>query len=245
MMKALIALVLVIVPAVSWAAGEAVPLHAANIDLEDTASLQRGAKYFINYCLSCHSAAYMRYNRLARDLGLTERQVQDNLMFAAEKIGEALQVAMTPTQGKQWFGTPPPNLSLVARARGVDWLYTYLLSFYLDASRPFGVNNRVFKDVAMPHVLSELQGWQAPLYITVEKGGKVHKIIDGFKIVQAGTMKEEEYKQVVRDLVTFLAYIGEPTRLERERIGVWVIAFLVMFWVIAYLLKKEYWKSVH
>ncbi len=243
-MRKLLVLLLTAWPVFSMASTE-VHLDKARINLHDKASLQRGAKYFVNYCLSCHSARYMRYNRLMQDLDLTKAQVEQNLMFAAEKVGETMEVAMDPEMAEKWFGVAPPDLSVIARSRGVDWLYTYLRSFYLDPSRPFGVNNLVFKDVAMPHVLWELQGWQRPVYKTVVHEGHEEKVIEGLELVEPGRMDEEAYDQAVRDLVAYLAYMGEPAQLERQRIGVWVLLYLAVFWAFAYLLKREYWKDVH
>jgi len=247
MRKIIAALVLSLAPLAALAAGgTGVPLQQANIDPEDKASLQRGAQLFVNYCLSCHSAAYQRYNRTGRDIGLTDEQVKANLMFAADKIGELMEVAMRKEDASVWFGTAVPDLSLVARSRGVDWLYTYLLSFYADPSRPFGVNNIVFRDVGMPHVLWGLQGLQAAVYKEVEgHDGEKTEMFDKFELVQEGTMTEVEYKRAMRDLVNFLAYVGEPAKLERIRLGYWVLGFLLVFFVVSYLLKKEYWKDVH
>ncbi len=247
MRKTIAALVLAWLPLVTLAAGGGgVALQKANIDPTDQASLQRGAKLFVNYCLSCHSAAFQRYNRMGKDLGLTEKEVKENLMFAADKIGETMDVAMSDTDAGVWFGTRVPDLSLVARSRGVDWLFTYLLNFYEDPTRPLGVNNRLFKDVGMPHVLWELQGMQRPVYEKHEdhEGHKVQKF-KGFETVREGSMTEVEYKRAVRDLVNFLAYVGEPAKLQRQRLGVWVLLFLVVLFVVSYALKKEYWKDVH
>ncbi|RMD71340.1 MAG: cytochrome c1 [Gammaproteobacteria bacterium] len=244
-MKKILLLLLTAWPVFAMASSAEVHLDKANINLEDKASLQRGAKFFVNYCLSCHSAKYMRYNRLMQDLGLTEEQVKKYLMFTAEKVGETMEVAMAPDMAERWFGVAPPDLSVIARARGVDWLYTYLRSFYLDPSRPFGVNNLVFKDVAMPDVLWELQGWQRPKYETVTHEGHEEKVIVGLEPDGTGKMNPEAFDRAMRDLVAYLAYMGEPAKLERQRIGVWVLLYLAIFWIIAYALKKEYWKDVH
>ncbi len=247
MRKTIAALVLGWLPLVTLAAGGGgVPLEHANIDPKDQASLQRGAKLFVNYCLSCHSAAFQRYNRMGKDLGLTDKQVKENLMFAADKVGETMDVAMGKGDAEVWFGTGVPDLSLVARSRGVDWLFSYLLNFYEDPSRPLGVNNRVFPDVGMPHVFWELQGMQRAVYEEHEdhEGHKVKKFA-GFELVREGSMTEKEYRQAMRDLVNFLAYVGEPAKLQRQRLGVWVLLFLAVFFVVSYALKKEYWKDVH
>jgi len=232
--------------AVLAAGGHGPRLEKAEIDLGDTASLQRGAKLFVNYCLSCHSAAFQRYNRVGKDLGLTDDQVKENLMFAADKVGALMKVALREDDAKAWFGTAVPDLSLVARSRGVDWLYTYLLSFYEDPSRPLGVNNLVFPEVGMPHVLWELQGMQRPVYKELEGAeGHSSKAIDHLELVRKGSMDEQEYKRAVRDLVNFLAYLGEPAKLERQRLGIWVLLFLVVLFVVSYAMKKEFWKDIH
>ena len=241
MKKLIIAFLLAAVPALGLAAGGGVHLDEANIDLSDQASLQRGAKYFVNYCLSCHSAKFQRYNRMARDLGLTEEEVKQNLMFTTDKIGDTMNVAMDPEQSAKWFGTTPPDLSVTTRARGVDWVYTYLRSFYVDESRPFGVNNRVFPDVGMPHVLWKLQGVQTA--VTKEVDGQ--KVIEKLEITEPGTMSAQEYDSAVRDLTAFLSYVGEPIQMKRKQLGVWVLLFIAVFFVLAYLLKKEYWKDIH
>ncbi|PVV13870.1 MAG: cytochrome c1, partial [gamma proteobacterium symbiont of Ctena orbiculata] len=201
MKKLIVAFLLAAVPMLVMAAGGGAHLDDADIDLGDQASLQRGAKYFVNYCLSCHSAQFQRYNRMARDLGLTEAEVIENLMFTTDKIGDTMKIAMTMEQGTEWFGNPPPDLSVLARARGVDWIYTYLRSFYLDEKRPFGVNNIVFPDVGMPHVLWELQGSQKAVFKLVKDsaGNDVEKF-DHFEPVSEGLLSPAEYDQVARDL---------------------------------------------
>jgi len=243
-----------VMPVVALASGGGVHLDPAHIDLENRASLQRGAKLFVNYCLSCHSASYMRYNRMAEDLGLTQHQVEENMMFVGSKFGETMTVAMNEADAEAWFGTRIPDLTVTARVRGPDWLYTYLRSFYLDPSRPFGVNNTVFKDVGMPHVLGERQGWQQAVYRTeqshgeeghAEEGAAPVKVLEKLELVTPGTSTPKEYDLEVRDLVAFMTYMGEPIQLERKRIGRWVILFLIGFLVLAYLLKREYWKDVH
>jgi len=246
MKKIIIALLITLMPALGLAAGGGVHLDKADVDLTNQASLQNGAKLFVNYCLSCHSAAYMRYNRMAKDLGLSEEQVQKNLMFAADKVGETMTVAMPANDAKKWFGTKIPDLTVVARARGEDWLYTYLRTFYLDASRPWGVNNATFKDVGMPHVLWELEGLKQPVYeIHKDHEGNETKRIVRYEIVQAGKMSEAEYDNAVRDLVNFMVYMGEPAKLSRYNIGVWVLLFLALLFVVSYAMKKEFWKDVH
>lgn len=227
-------------------ASSAVHLDQAHVNLGDQQSLQRGAKYFVNYCLGCHALSYMRYSRLGKDLGLADNQVTENLMFSANKIGEPMKIAMSPDDAEIWFGTVPPDLSVVARARGADWLYTYLRGFYTDPSRPFGVNNRVFKDVAMPNVLAHLQGPQQAVYVeTMGHDGKPHKQLSHLEATAPGEMNTAEYDTLVRDLVNFLEYTGEPAKLVRTELGIKVLLFLLVFFVLAYLLKQEYWKDVH
>lgn len=245
MKRHLIAILFAVFPVLALAS-EGGPLFKANIDVSDKQSLQRGARLFVNYCLSCHSARFQRYNRMARDLGLSDSQVIQNLMFAADKIYEHMTVAMPREEAKEWFGAPPPDLTLIARRRGPDWLYTYLLTFYEDDKRPFGVNNWRFPNVSMPHVLWELQGIQKPVYKTEKDAeGHEHKVIERLQLVKKGKLTPEQYQSAVRDLVAFLAYMGEPVQLERQRIGFWVLLYLVVFAVLSYLLKKEYWKDVH
>ncbi len=241
MKKLIIAFVMAVVPTLGMAAGGGVHLDDANIDLGDQASLQRGAKLFVNYCLSCHSAQYQRYNRMAADLGMSEEEVKANLMFTTDKIGNTMTVAMKPEDAAAWFGTLPPDLSVIARSRGVDWLYTYFRSFYVDESRPFGVNNIVFPDVGMPHVLWEQQGKQRALFKEVDGA----QVFDKFEQISPGKMSTEEFDGAMRDLTAFLSYIGEPIQMERKALGVKVIIFLLFFFVVAVLLKKEYWKDVH
>ncbi|MGH8245818.1 MAG: cytochrome c1 [Gammaproteobacteria bacterium] len=215
-------------------------------DLTNRASLQRGARIFVNYCSSCHSAAFMRYNRLGRDLGIPESILKANLMFGTDKPGDTLTSAMNSQDAEKWFGVAPPDLSVIARARGADWLYTYFMTFYRDPSRPTGVNNLQFKDVAMPHVLWEQQGWQRAVYRDegAEPGGG-SRIIDHLERETEGLLDEAGYAALVGDLVNFLVYMGEPIKLKRYTIGIWVIAYLLVLLFVVYLLKKEYWKDVH
>jgi ubiquinol-cytochrome c reductase cytochrome c1 subunit len=227
-----------------WAS-EGIKLDHANIDLNDKESLRRGAKYFANYCFNCHSIRFMRYNRIAKDLEIPEDEVAKTMLFTGAKIGDVMKIAMDPKDAKRWFGVTPPDLSVVTRSRGVDWIYTYLRSFYKDESRPWGVNNAVFKDVAMPHVLWELQGLQKANTETIKsKEGVEHSVITGFSLIEKGKMNPEEFDNAVRDIVTFLAYVGEPTKTTRLSLGRWVLGFLVVYFVLMFLLKKEYWKAV-
>ena len=245
MKKLLIALTFLAPLAALAAGGPGVHLDSADVDVTDEAALQRGAKYFTNYCLNCHSAKYMRYNKMTA-LGLTEDQIQDNLMFAGDKVGGLMTIAMPSADAEKWFGAAPPDLTLTARLRGEDWLYTYLRSFYADPSRPFGVNNLVFPSVGMPHVLWELQGVQQAVWEeTAGPDGEPHKSIKGLELTEPGKLSAEEYDQVARDIVTYLSWLAEPMQQERKELGLWVLLFLAVFSVLAYFLKKDYWKDVH
>ena len=225
-------------PLLALAAGTELHLDRAPDKSNDMAALQNGARIFVNYCLNCHSASYMRYNRL-RDIGLGEGQIKDNLLFTAEKIGEPMKIAMQRAEAKAWFGVAPPDLTIIARARasefgsGADWLYTYLRGFYRDEARPSGWNNVVFANVGMPHVLWELQGDQAL--------GADHRLT----LVTAGKLKPQEFDTVVGDLVAYLKYMGEPVAEFRKQLGVIVLIFLAVIFVFAYALKREYWKDIH
>jgi ubiquinol-cytochrome c reductase cytochrome c1 subunit len=220
-------------------------LDSANTNIANTASLQRGAKYFVNYCLGCHSAKYVRYNRLARDLQLTEEQLVENIMFTGERPFDTMANAMRPEDAVRWFGIAPPDLSLIARSRGTDYLYTFLRSFYEDPSSPTGVDNTVLPGTAMPHVLWQLQGTQRAIFVSGEEHGAGAPEFEGFELVRPGALGAADYDDVVRDIVNFLDYIGEPMRRERQSLGIRVIAFLLVFLLIAYLLKKEIWKDVN
>lgn len=244
MRKLLLALLLLGAPALGVAAGaEGGALMKARVDPGDTASLQRGAKLFVNYCAGCHSAEYMRFNRVAQDLGLPEDLVEQYLIFTDAKIGDTMQTAMNPQDGERWFGVAPPDLTLTARRRGADWLYTYLNSFYRDDARPVGVNNLVFPDVGMPHVLWELQGMPQPVYSDNGSDG-LH--IVGVRVPEgAGAMTEQEYQAATRDLTNFMAYMAEPVKAERQALGIKVLLFLSVFLLLTWLLKREYWKDVH
>ena len=227
----------------AFAAEGGATLQAGN-DLGDRASLQRGAQLYMNYCAGCHSLKYMRYSRMAEDLGLTEDEVMKNLNFTGAKVGEQIQVSMTEAQGNQWFGKQPPDLSLISRVRGSDWVYTYLKSFYLDETRPLGWNNKLFPNASMPNPLWELQGLQHAEFGPVDPAtGERH--VEGLKVAQAGRQSAQEFDQTARDITNFLEYVGEPAALKRQSIGVWVILFLSALTFLAYLLKQEYWKDVH
>lgn len=269
-MKKLIAVIaLVILPVASMAnTGESMKLESANIDLGNEAAIQRGVKYFVNYCMGCHSAQYVRYKLFTKS-GLSEQQIKDNLIFNGSNVGDLMTNAMAGEYAANAFGAPAPDLTLEARRRSADWIYTYLKGFYTDPSRPTGVNNTVFHNVGMPNVLWELEGIKDPVYrYEVHEGGhvvaefeseaqarvkarelgedaRVEKVVGHFNLVRPGTKSAGEFDQVVRDLATYLTYIAEPVKLERQRLGVWVLLFLVVFTVLAYITKKEWWKDVH
>ncbi len=308
----LVLLLSVFISSIAWASdtGNAALLHQykADVELANQDSLRNGAKLFVNYCLSCHSAALMRYKRVANDLGIDEKKASEKMMFVADfskkadgeakKIAELMTVSMRTDDAKAWFGSAPPDLSVIARSRGADWLYAYLTTFYVDSARPYGVNNAQFPNVGMPHVLWQLEGMKKGLFETTvtettyalnkdAKGAEVKtelkveekhfdvngklkqskilreakksdvdsknlklekredKRLIGFELVEKGQLSEVEYKKTANDLVNFLVYLGEPRKLERQKIGVVVIFFLLILFVFAYLLKREYWKDVH
>jgi ubiquinol-cytochrome c reductase cytochrome c1 subunit len=233
------------------AASEGVKLDDISTDVTDLASLQSGARTFVNWCLNCHSASLMRYNAL-RGIGLTEDQIKDNLLFTAEKIGMPMAIAMSPRDARDWFGATPPDLSVIARSRGPDWLYTYLRSFYRDGSTLTGWNNLVYPNVGMPHVLWKLQGERVAREHEVSKDGR--PILDEagqpLKIVKLeplipGSQSAVEYDKTVYDLVNFLAWMGEPHQMARKRLGYWVLIGLTVLIFLAYFLKRAYWKDVH
>ena len=215
----------------------------------DLAALQNGAKLFVNHCLNCHSAEYMRYNRL-KDIGLTEQQIKDNLLFTTEKVGDTMKANFDPKQAKVWFGGVPPDLSVIARSRaghggtGADYLYTYLRTFYRDETRPTGWNNLLYPNVGMPHVLWELQGARRPVYDEIEEHGHTVKAFKGWEQITPGTMSSQEYDQAIGDLVAYLQWMGEPAQNTRVRLGVWVLLFLTCFMVIAWRLNASFWKDV-
>ena len=255
------------------AAGSGVALLDANADLSDRASLQRGAKLFVNYCSGCHSLEFMRYDRLGRDLGLTDDQVLENLVFTGGKVGDEMRVAMRREDARRWFGVEPPDLSVIARSRGPDWLYSYLVTFYRDPNpaRPFGVNNLVYADVGMPHALWTLQGIQTleraerPDGVTSEhalrleatqEGVNLHqavrdasgvesRVVDRLVVEVPGSLGVGSFRSAARDIVNFLTYAGEPAKLVRYRIGYWVLAYLAVFFLLSWVLYREYWKDVH
>lgn len=259
MKKLFAALMFSVLPLTAMAAGPAIPLDKVDIDLTDKAAMQDGLKTFTNYCMGCHSAKFQRYERVANDLGIPEEVMMENIVFTDAKIGDHMKIGMQPADAKVWFGAAPPDLTLVARVRGTDWLYTYLRTFYEDPSRPLGANNLVFPNVGMPNVLSDLQGRQVmgcKQVQVVENGKKVFDPLTGTPVTEeacdqltivpgTGKQTEAEFDETVKNLVTFLAYSANPVKLESQRIGTYVLLFLAVFFVFAYLLKREYWKDVH
>jgi len=243
-MKKLIIALVTLLPTLIFASTN-VHLDKADYDLSDKASLQRGAKLFMNYCFACHSTGYQRYQRIAADLEIPEALMKSSLIFSDSKIGDLAVNSMDKKDGAKWFGNSPPDLTLEARLRGADWIYTYLRSFYKDETRPFAVNNLLFPDVAMPHVLEELQGVPTAVFETTISHGSEQKRIVGIESNEQGEMSSDEYDNALLDLVNFLVYAGEPNKLERESLGFWVIGFLIIFFILSYLLKKEYWRDVH
>jgi ubiquinol-cytochrome c reductase cytochrome c1 subunit len=253
-LSALVAFALLLSGAAS-AAGGSMAMESAQVDLSDKGALQRGAGLYMSYCSACHSLGLQRYSRMAEDIGLSQEQVEKHLMFTDAKFGETMDTGMDPKQGTAWMGKAPPDLSLIARrkAEGPDWVYNYLKSFYVDESRPAGWNNTVFPGASMPHVLWELQGSQHPLTepkhgdAPCPKGEYQGQCITGFSIPEhkKGSLSAEEYDQVARDITAFLTYVGEPSALKRESIGVWAVLFLALFTLLAYFLNKEYWRDIH
>lgn len=234
MKKQFIALLIALLPMSVMAAGAKVPLLPFEANLEDKQSLQNGFKLFVENCMGCHSAQYQRYERTADDLGMDKSYVVENLIVGNNKIGNQMTIAMSAKDASAWFGAPPPDLTLEARLRGAAWVYTYLKSFYVDENRPWGVNNKVFPDVGMPNVLENLQGVQ------VCKDEQCNE----FELVKQGSMSPEEFDKAMYDLTNFMAYIGEPSKMQSNRIGKYVLIFLAILFVFAYLLKKEYWRDV-
>jgi ubiquinol-cytochrome c reductase cytochrome c1 subunit len=239
-----ILLVLCLLPITAFASGVEVKLDRAQIQTNDKLSLQRGAQTFVNYCLTCHSADYMRYNRL-RDLGLTEKQISENLIFTGQKPGGLMNSAMVKKEAKQWFGVPPPDLSVIARSRGADWLYTYLRQFYRDESTATGWNNLVFDRAAMPHVFYQLQGEQTLKVEMVDDGHGGKHELKTLEMSKPGTLSKAEYDRQIADLVNYLVYLGEPAASTRVQIGIVVLLFLFFMLGLTYALKHEYWRDIH
>jgi ubiquinol-cytochrome c reductase cytochrome c1 subunit len=224
--------------------GEIAVWHSGT-DISNTESLQRGARNFMNYCSGCHSLKYLRYNRMAADLKIPESELVKNLMFTTDKPFDGINSAMPP-DSQDWFGKQPPDLSLMARERGPDYLYSYLKGYYQDKTRIWGVNNLFLPNTAMPHVLADLQGLQKPVFKNEpDEHNSARMVLVDVEAMSAGAMKPEEYDQFVRDIANFLDYAGEPIKDKRQSMGVFVMLFLLVFFVFAYLLKKEYWKDVH
>ena len=245
-MKRLLAAVLALSSSAAFASSAEPPFHF-DADVGNPASLQRGARDFMNYCAGCHSLKYLRYNRLGRDLGIPEDLLKANLMFTTDKVGEPIVSSMSPVDAEKWFGRAPPDLSLVTRARGESWLYSYLLTFYADPSKTTGVNNLMLPGLSMPHVLSSLQGTQV---LVKEENGETGEHHGGhgkpkFELTQKGALTPEQYKEFVADLTNFLAYAAEPGRSGRVSVGFKVMAYLLVLLVLTYMLKKEFWKDVH
>ncbi len=222
-------------------AASGMKLEPAGNDVDNVVSLQRGARNFMNYCSGCHSARYVRFNSVARGLGLSEDQVVENLMFNAEKTFETVLAAMPAEDAARWFGQAPPDLSLMARSRGTDYIYNFLKGFYLDTDSPTGVDNMVLAGTSMPHVLWELQGFQRAVFTEDDQNGSVFEHFEPFS---TGSLSAEEYDSFVRDTVNFMEYIAEPVRSTRRKMGVWVLMYLTVFLIIASMLKKQIWKDV-
>ena len=243
-MKKLLIALITLIPSLVFAAGPTVPLDEAKVDLHDKASLQRGAQLYMNYCLGCHSLEYARYNRMFSDLEIPQELGEKHLQLTGDKAGDLITINMSPDAAGNWFGNPPPDLTNVARVRGEDWIYTYLRSFYKDDSRPFGVNNTVFPNVGMPHVLEELQGMPEKTYEQRRIDGEMQDVYVGIKTDGQGRLTESEYDQAMLDLTNFLVYMGEPMLLEQRRMGWFAFGFLLVFTILAWLLKKEFWRDL-
>ena len=259
MKKLFAALIFSVLPVAGFAAGPSVPLDKVEIDLRDKAALQDGARTFVNYCMGCHEAKFQRYERVADDIGIPHDLMMENLVMTDAKIGDHMRIGMQADDAKSWFGAAPPDLTLVARVRGTDWLYTYLRTFYEDPTRPLGWNNKAFPNVGMPHVLAGLQG--RPVIgckqVQIVTDGRkqfdpltgtalTHEACDQLTVLpDTGTLSEEQYDEKIKNLVTFMAYSANPVKLESQRIGTYVLLFLAFFFVFAYLLKREYWKDIH
>ncbi len=242
-----LALILVLIanPMFAYASESSAALAHVEVSLRDKVSLQNGAKLFVNYCMSCHSAKFMRYGRMAKDLDIPEQLVVDNMIFNGGKIGDPMTTTLSEQDGDEWFGVAPPDLSLIGKLRDPEWLYGYLRSFYVDDSRASGWNNLVFPNVAMPHALYELQGIQKAVFKSItDSNGKQHDVFDKFESITPGTMSAEQYDHAMRDLTNFLYYMGEPARMVRIKYGMWALLFLSILGALAFMLKKEYWRDV-
>ena len=231
-MKKIIIFILLLIQSSFIFASEEVYLEKAPIDLSDQPSLQKGARTFINYCLNCHSAKYMRYNKLL-DIGLSKKDIKENLLFTGKKIGDPMEISMPVKESKKWFGATPPDLSVTARSRGSDWIYSYMKGFYRDSSREIGWNNLVYANSAMPHILWELQGEQ-----------ELDKNTGKLSLIKAGKLNQKEYDSVITDLTNFITYMSEPGQLKRKKMGFYVVGFLLLLLVLTVKLKKEFWKDI-
>ena len=231
-MKRIIILILLLIQSSFVLASEEIHLEKAPIDLSDQPSLQKGARTFINYCLNCHSAKYMRYNKLL-DIGLSKKDIKDNLLFTGNEIGDPMEISMPVKESKQWFGATPPDLSVVARSRGSNWIYSYMKGFYRDSSREIGWNNVVYVNSSMPHILWELQGEQ-----------ELDKDTGKLNIIKPGKLNQKEYDAVITDLTNFITYMSEPGQLKRKKIGFYVVGFLLLLLALTIKLKKEFWKDI-
>ncbi len=234
-------------PGVVLAAGDAYIGEHVQTNIRSVESLRNGAKTYMNYCMGCHSMNFQRYNRVAQDLGLTEDEMMDSLVLTDAKFTDTMDIAMDAEQAKEWFGgKAPPDLTVIAKARGLDWLYNFLINYYVDPSRPTGWNNLTFENASMPHVLWELQGIRtASFEVHTDESGNEHKEFTGFETVEAGLLSEQEYKDLARDLVNFLDYSSEPAQLIRMSLAPWVLLFVSLFTFLAYLLKVNYFRDVH
>ena len=231
-MKRITILILLLIQSSFVLASEEIHLEKAPIDLSDQPSLQKGARTFINYCLNCHSAKYMRYNKLL-DIGLSKKDIKENLLFTGKKIGDPMEISMPVKESKKWFGATPPDLSVTARSRGSDWIYSYMKGFYRDSSREIGWNNLVYTNSAMPHILWELQGEQG-----------LDKNTGKLSLIKAGKLNQKEYDSVITDLTNFITYMSEPDQLKRKKMGFYVVGFLLLLLVLTVKLKKEFWKDI-
>jgi len=226
------------------AAGGGGHMEPSDIDLDNVASLQRGASNFMNYCSGCHSAQYVRFSTIGRDLELSDEQLSENLMFNADKTFETIKVSMPAQSAERWFGVAPPDLSLIGRAKGADYVYSFLKGFYVQEESPTGVDNTVLAGTSMPHVLWELGGYQKAIFSEHTEDGVTTRHFEGFEPLTEGTLDAEGYDEFVRDTVNFLVYVAEPIRSERRTLGIWVLIYLIFFWIIAVMLKKQIWKDV-
>jgi ubiquinol-cytochrome c reductase cytochrome c1 subunit len=244
-----LALALGLVTGANAGGGDTIAWDKAPNKINDLAALQNGAKLFVNHCLNCHSAAFMRYNRLT-DIGLTEQQIKDNLLFTTDKVGDTMKANIDPKQAKEWFGANPPDLTVIARSRaghegsGADYLYTYMRTFYRDETKATGWNNLAFPNVGMPHVLWELQGERRPIFEERQESGHKVQVFKGWEQVTPGTMTPQQYDQAMADLVGYLQWMGEPAQTQRVRLGMFVMLFLLGFMYIAWRLNASYWKDI-